>query len=207
MLADIAALSPQAAAAWAGQMLASKNRLTAEDARAVEQAFEARFAALDEDLVEVLPLVPSEAQPIAPVYVLIRRRAEQLEIPRPAHPRMPGRVRPRRPPLPAPRPPRRSAKPCGTGTRSICGSFEPSPASSAAGSRPIRTTFALPSRRRSAARSATSSPFRSAAPITARRIGRQRKRSGGSPLGSRRSRSPKSFGSNPGRRQTAFCSE
>ena len=67
MLADIAALSPQAAAAWAGQMLASKNRLTAEDARAVEQAFEARFAALQEDLVEVLPQVAPEAQPIAPV--------------------------------------------------------------------------------------------------------------------------------------------
>ena len=59
MLADIAALSPQAAAAWAGQMLASKNRLTAEDARAVEQAFEAQFAALDQDLVEVLPLAAS----------------------------------------------------------------------------------------------------------------------------------------------------
>ena len=67
LLADIAALSPQAAAPWAGQMLASKNRLTAEDARAVEQAFEARFAALDGDLVEGQPLVPSEPQPIASV--------------------------------------------------------------------------------------------------------------------------------------------
>ena len=42
LLADIAALSPEAAAAWAGQMLASKNRLTVDDARTVEQAFEAK---------------------------------------------------------------------------------------------------------------------------------------------------------------------
>jgi hypothetical protein len=69
LLADIDALSPQAAAPWAGQMLASKNRLTAEDAKAVEQAFEARFAALDDAVVEGQPLVSSEPQPIALVHV------------------------------------------------------------------------------------------------------------------------------------------
>lgn len=62
MLADIAALSPEAAAGWAGQMLASKNNLTTDDARAVEQVFEARFAALHGDLTEQLP----EGQPIVP---------------------------------------------------------------------------------------------------------------------------------------------
>jgi len=53
LLADISALLPGDAVAWAGQMLASKNRLTADDARAVEQAFETRFANLHDDLVEV----------------------------------------------------------------------------------------------------------------------------------------------------------
>jgi hypothetical protein len=66
MLADIEVLSPQAATAWAGQMLASKNRLMADDARAVEQAFEARFATIVEEVVEVASLVPSEAPPSAP---------------------------------------------------------------------------------------------------------------------------------------------
>lgn len=59
LLADIAALSPQASAAWAGQMIAAKNRLMADDARAVEQAFEARFATLDQALVDVPPLAAS----------------------------------------------------------------------------------------------------------------------------------------------------
>ena len=63
MLADIAALSPQAAAMWAGQMLTAKNRLTADDARAVEQAFEARFATLHADLVDVPPNARSIAPP------------------------------------------------------------------------------------------------------------------------------------------------
>jgi hypothetical protein len=63
LLADIAALSPQAAASWASQMLASKNRLTAEDARMVEQAFEARFATPGEDSIEV----PPDGVPIATV--------------------------------------------------------------------------------------------------------------------------------------------
>jgi hypothetical protein len=67
MLADIEALSPQAATRWAGQMLVSKNRLMTDDARAVEQAFEARFATLDEDLLEVPLLVAPEARPIGPV--------------------------------------------------------------------------------------------------------------------------------------------
>jgi hypothetical protein len=66
MLADIEDLSPLAATAWAGQMLATKNRLMADDARAVEQAFEARFATIVEDVVEVPSLMPSEVPPSAP---------------------------------------------------------------------------------------------------------------------------------------------
>jgi hypothetical protein len=58
MLADIAALLPQAAVAWACQMLPAKNRLTAEDARVVEQAF-ARFATLHAELTEVPDVPPS----------------------------------------------------------------------------------------------------------------------------------------------------
>ena len=41
MLAEIQGLSADAAAAWATTMLAVKNRLTAEDARLIETAFEA----------------------------------------------------------------------------------------------------------------------------------------------------------------------
>jgi hypothetical protein len=52
LLADISALLPGGAVAWASQMLASKNRLTAADASAVEQAFETRFANLHDDPVE-----------------------------------------------------------------------------------------------------------------------------------------------------------
>jgi hypothetical protein len=61
MVADIEVLLPQAAAAWAAQMLPSKSRLTTDDARAVEQAFEARFATRAEGLVDAPPAVPSMA--------------------------------------------------------------------------------------------------------------------------------------------------
>lgn len=46
MLVELHALEPSAASAWAQQTLASKNRLTAEDARLVEDAFAARFSDL-----------------------------------------------------------------------------------------------------------------------------------------------------------------
>ena len=118
LLADIAALSPQAAAPWAGQMLASKNRLTAEDARAVEQAFEARFAALDGDLVEGQPLVPSVPQPIASVHVDPQTSGAAKD-PAAAHSRISGPMGPRRSPLQC-RGRARSAKPSGNGTKSIC---------------------------------------------------------------------------------------
>ena len=52
LLADIAALAPQDAVTWAGRMLASKNRLTVDDATAVEQAFAARFAALQVETLD-----------------------------------------------------------------------------------------------------------------------------------------------------------
>lgn len=61
LLADISALLPGDAAAWAGQMLASKNRLTADDARAVEQAFETRFAILQEDFASVSSNAPADS--------------------------------------------------------------------------------------------------------------------------------------------------
>ena len=60
-------------------------------------------------------------------------------------------------------PPRRS----GFATRSTADMSRPSPASYAAGRRAKRTTFASPSRARSAARSATNTPFQSVACITA----------------------------------------
>jgi hypothetical protein len=62
MLADIEALLPTTAISWASQMLASKNTLTTDDARSVEQAFEARFATLHDDLAELT----LDSQPIAP---------------------------------------------------------------------------------------------------------------------------------------------
>lgn len=76
LLADISALLPDGAVAWAGQMLASKNRLTAADASAVEQAFETRFANLHDDLVEgssaahSIPL----ADPVSPSHFQGPRR-------------------------------------------------------------------------------------------------------------------------------------
>jgi hypothetical protein len=70
MLAEIESLaSSAAAAAWANTMLRAKNTLTAEDARAVEAAFEAKFAGLATDLaaLELMPQVgAADSQGIVP---------------------------------------------------------------------------------------------------------------------------------------------
>lgn len=71
MLAEIANLaSAPAAATWARGMLRSKNTLIAEDARAIEAAFETRFAGFSTNLTgsesetSTLPIVHSSASPI-----------------------------------------------------------------------------------------------------------------------------------------------
>ena len=57
MLAEIDSLTSSAAAtAWANTMLRAKNTLTAEDARAVEAAFESKFAGLATDLAALEPM-------------------------------------------------------------------------------------------------------------------------------------------------------
>jgi len=61
MLAEIGGITSSAAAtAWANTMLRAKNTLTADDARAVELAFETRFAGLAGDLAADLA-VPDPA--------------------------------------------------------------------------------------------------------------------------------------------------
>jgi len=58
MLAEIASIaSPDAATAWANTMLRAKNTLIADDARAIESAFEAKIAGLPADIVadDLLP--------------------------------------------------------------------------------------------------------------------------------------------------------
>ena len=59
MLAEIESITSSAAAtAWANTMLGAKNSLTADDARAVEAAFETKFAGLPNDLDAVEPNPP-----------------------------------------------------------------------------------------------------------------------------------------------------
>ena len=55
MLAEIQGLSTDTVAAWAKTMLAVKNRLTADDARQIEAAFEAHLASLPADPLEHQP--------------------------------------------------------------------------------------------------------------------------------------------------------
>ena len=55
MLAEIQGLSADTAAAWAKTMLGVKNRLTADDARQIEAAFEAHLASLPADPLEHQP--------------------------------------------------------------------------------------------------------------------------------------------------------
>ena len=179
--------SADRAATWARAALPAKNSLTASDAKLVEDAFEQRLSQLPSEhrrsqcaqrtmmlcgctrrLCSVA--APDASDPVAPSVpgqADDRHRQERA-----------GDSRP--PPLSQPRP--------------SCGSWRSSPASSAAASRRTRIICATCSRRRSAARPATSSRSRSAAPITAQRIAPATSGRGGRPPASIRSRPPASSG-------------
>jgi hypothetical protein len=61
LLGEIAGLQSQESATnWAGKALAAKNRLTAEDAKLLEEAFEKRSELLPSESAEVVKVDPSE---------------------------------------------------------------------------------------------------------------------------------------------------
>lgn len=74
MLAEIQSLSADTAAAWAKTMLAVKNRLTIEDARLVESAFEARLANFPVDPIELHP-------PESPVAERLAGQCDGMSVP------------------------------------------------------------------------------------------------------------------------------
>ena len=177
--------SADSAAIWAREALAAKNRLTAADAKLVEDAFEHRLSELapSRDCGSRRRCVP---QLLAlTCWQPMRCVAKGKRRPRSGQGHRQERARDRD----------------SRGAIATASTFAMSPnrrASSAAASNPIRITSASCSRARSAARSAMSSPSRSAARITARSIAPATSGPGGRRPASTPSRSPASSGGKPG---------
>jgi hypothetical protein len=151
--------SSDGAADWVHKNLAVKNTLTAADADSVEASFRERVLTLEagpavaegqRDHAKDDDVEPAGAQ--AFIETIDASAAAQIILPQEPAGRRRRRV---------------AAKTIRLRDKDTANISQPSPASYAAGPRAKRITFASPSHARSAARSATNTPFQSVACITA----------------------------------------